>query len=667
MANLIGNKPNQVPTNGDLGAMAYQDKVLVKNEGTDSVARNLQDKLNETVSVKDFGAVGDGTTDDTVAIQAAFDSGYNVNFPEGTYKVTDNLTASNIKIVAINAEIKIDGATASTFNDGGLYLTNCELIGGVFYTSGAMTGAWSDSFSGRTCVIWSENSYISGAKIYSQLFCVVKSQTGLNMSDCEIYGGAYRALMIDVNNSFQTDIHNNYVYNTGTYYIDKEYDSHASDSAFQILISSTEDVTKKHYIRANVLAFSTKQGIWVEPSSTYTITGIEITNNTVDRSGYYITDAGVITAGDASGTGIEVISAPYAIVSENIVKYPRGYNIALATGSDYAVALKNICYGVGGDPAIVVYNVDNSTIDSNYIDEATVGVSIGEDGATSNNTTVTNNVIKNCGFGDVRLTAGTNAFIKGNTFINGGTNAAYAGSFSGPGELYDSIRVHGDTFNSVFLNNNTYSGSYVKSIRNTDTTKVKLVQSDENYLAPIVPFVTTAADSSAFTKASAEQSSSNFIKLLANTGGIIDSGESTMNSSTTYSFRSLGGYDLSPYIGSYGSLDADAANFKLLFYVQYATDINTGQIRFGLTSSYNAGHTPVYVYITSVIANYAARGVNLSVGDWIPIWVNLTSAIHSSVTNYSSLTYFLITKYNPSPNYDLVYTDPVIVQTNTYI
>jgi hypothetical protein len=42
-------------------------------------------------NIQDFGAVGDGVTDDTVAIQAAIASNINVFFPAGTYKITDTL------------------------------------------------------------------------------------------------------------------------------------------------------------------------------------------------------------------------------------------------------------------------------------------------------------------------------------------------------------------------------------------------------------------------------------------------------------------------------------------------------------------------------------------------------------------------------------------------
>lgn len=55
--------------------------------GTGAVSRTVQAKLRDLVSVKDFGAVGDGTTDDTAAIQAALDAHGNVYVPAGTYKV----------------------------------------------------------------------------------------------------------------------------------------------------------------------------------------------------------------------------------------------------------------------------------------------------------------------------------------------------------------------------------------------------------------------------------------------------------------------------------------------------------------------------------------------------------------------------------------------------
>ena len=66
--------------------------------GTGAVLRTLQDKLRERVSVKDFGAVGDGTNDDTAAIQAAVNSGAgSVYFPDGVYKITNTITFSTLQ------------------------------------------------------------------------------------------------------------------------------------------------------------------------------------------------------------------------------------------------------------------------------------------------------------------------------------------------------------------------------------------------------------------------------------------------------------------------------------------------------------------------------------------------------------------------------------------
>ena len=50
-----------------------------------SKASQVAALANDIVSVKDFGAVGDGVTDDTAAIQAALDTGSNVTFPKGSF------------------------------------------------------------------------------------------------------------------------------------------------------------------------------------------------------------------------------------------------------------------------------------------------------------------------------------------------------------------------------------------------------------------------------------------------------------------------------------------------------------------------------------------------------------------------------------------------------
>ena len=67
--------------------------------GTGSVARTVTNKLQESVSVKDFGAVGDGSTNDAAAIVAAItyvtSAGGRVYFPPGTYIVSSSFTVPN--------------------------------------------------------------------------------------------------------------------------------------------------------------------------------------------------------------------------------------------------------------------------------------------------------------------------------------------------------------------------------------------------------------------------------------------------------------------------------------------------------------------------------------------------------------------------------------------
>ncbi len=73
------------------GAMASPDFTAT---GVGAVARTTHDKFSDMVSIKDFGAVGDGLTDDTLAIQQALSSHQSIFVPNGTYIVSAPIVLS---------------------------------------------------------------------------------------------------------------------------------------------------------------------------------------------------------------------------------------------------------------------------------------------------------------------------------------------------------------------------------------------------------------------------------------------------------------------------------------------------------------------------------------------------------------------------------------------
>ena len=90
--------------------------------GTSAVARPVISKLGDIVSVKDFGAVGDGVTDDTAAIQAAISAlvaagGGTLYVPSGAYRVSSRITATCGGQQHIS--VKGDGRYQSVFDFSG--------------------------------------------------------------------------------------------------------------------------------------------------------------------------------------------------------------------------------------------------------------------------------------------------------------------------------------------------------------------------------------------------------------------------------------------------------------------------------------------------------------------------------------------------------------------
>lgn len=96
----------------------------------------------EVVNVQEFGATGDGTTDDTAAIQAALaatPSGGTLLFPPGTYHITDTLERHQVSLLSDEASINIVGGGKRTIirksTDGDIFF--------LWADEGANVSGWS--------------------------------------------------------------------------------------------------------------------------------------------------------------------------------------------------------------------------------------------------------------------------------------------------------------------------------------------------------------------------------------------------------------------------------------------------------------------------------------------------------------------------------------------
>jgi hypothetical protein len=161
-------------TLAQLAASGGSNLIGFLQAGTGAVATTVQAKLRESVSVKDFGAVGDGVTDDFAAIilarDAAIAGGKSLMFPSGTYEHSGvlNFASERLRVFGVGlVRLQYTGATS--------YGVSVARVDGYAYDT-QLENLWIEA-GGNTTALFIQNT----------AHCVFKNIRVGNSSDYGIY------------------------------------------------------------------------------------------------------------------------------------------------------------------------------------------------------------------------------------------------------------------------------------------------------------------------------------------------------------------------------------------------------------------------------------------------------------------------------------------------
>ena len=307
------------PVNASIEVVSYRtgdintadaNAVTYLPAGTGAVQTTVQTKLRESVSVKDFGAVGDGVTDDTAAIQAAIDTTNDVFFPEGIYRA-QGLTANNNQ----QSFYGVGGNTQIKKNANGVILSGS---GNDLYFSGI-------DFRGESSSHTGDNVSLTGDRITFTNNCGSSDAAGRALKST---GGALR--IHGGHNTWAT---------TG---------SGASDYDIEIGVSGT--ATLYHYLSA-VRSGQSTGGILLVDCGSQTIVGCQIGKLNISSGTSPAGSNGGMVIGNRILGNVDVEISSCNLIGNQFSS--SGTTVAFASGTSG-------CYYMGNTNPLAVTNAGNA-------------------------------------------------------------------------------------------------------------------------------------------------------------------------------------------------------------------------------------------------------------------------------------------------------------------
>ena len=407
--------------------------------GTGAVARSAQDKMRETVSVKDFGAVGDGVTNDTVAIQAALSylngiGGGTLFIPDATYRVTASLIGSDNTTITGSRQAVL---FFDTLDFGSTYQ------GGIVFNSGAVATYVSPRSYTLSGPLY-ENCWVIGITLRSNgaygnahnpdhMGVRIMSCKNSGVCDCDVSGFDGEALSFYEVGEFNEFV-NNYVHDCAH----NAYDLNGrinrtrliGNTAYEVF-QPIEQIGWDNVISNNIFDTYTGNGVLVGVDTLGYEVSCSIENNRI-----------VNYVGSGIHSPIKIATGVSVEQNTTIVgNYIRG---TFLTGID-----------VNNDPTstgavLVANNViheEGSTVDIG------AGISVG---ASSGRIVVTNNALT---FSTARAAAGIIVAIGTSDCLVEGNDITAASGFRLSGLFGGFAQIPSPMTNTVQINRNYYNGT----------------------------------------------------------------------------------------------------------------------------------------------------------------------------------------------------------------